>query len=168
MNKSVRTKFLSVFGVLAVMLSMAVGTQGAQAVQGPPTRDASIQSGVILGIFGTACIPSSSVCWPGGTLSVSVSGDKKKINGQSADVADLIGSRGSGAVLCNWHIDFSDHDTNGKDTYRSQGVNHKACTGSRIERIVSSPRTASSKAVQTCSELWSQGALVKKVCINLG
>ncbi|MBF4632746.1 hypothetical protein ITJ42_16115 [Clavibacter michiganensis subsp. phaseoli] len=168
MKKTFRTRLLAACGALAVVLGTAVGAQSAEAVQPPPTRDASIQSGVILGIFGAACFPQTNLCFPGGTLSVSVSGDKKRINGQSADVADLIGSNSSGAVLCNWHIDFSDHNTNGKDTYRNNGTNHSACTTARVSRNIQYARTASSTAVQTCSELWSQGVQLKRTCINLG
>ncbi|MET3451266.1 hypothetical protein [Curtobacterium sp. 1544] len=156
MRQHVRNLVLAVVGGAAALTLTLGGVQTAQA------------SGVILGVFGTACLPGGGLCWPGGTLSVSVSGSGKKIAGQSADVQDLIGSRGSGAVLCNWHIDFSDHNSKGKDTYRSDGAVHKGCTGARISRNVSKGRTASSSAVQTCSELWSQGAQVHRTCINLG
>lgn len=164
MKASSKTTLMSACAAVAVLLLAVSGAQSAQAAD--PISEQ--KSGVVVGIIGSSCIPMTGICYPGGTLSVSVSGDKKYIKYQSADVTDLIGTGGSGGYYCNWHIDFSDHDANGQDTYHTQSVNHPGCTGARLERHSFRPRSASPNAVQTCSELWSEGAQVGKVCINLG
>lgn len=167
-----RTTLISACAGITVLLITATGAQTARASDAVAvqTKDpmSAQQTGVIVGVFGAACVPTTNVCWPGGTLSVGISGDKKYIGSESADVTDLIGTGGSGGYFCNWHIDFSDHDTNGNDTYHSHGVNHPACTTARLVRDTYIPRSASRNAVQSCSELWSEGAQVAKVCIDLG
>lgn len=142
----------------------AVGTMGAAILLGGAPAYAS---GVIGQPFGTACIPHTDICWPGSEIWTGVAGSGDKVTEQDAQIKDVIGGSGNGGYLCNWRIDFSDQNSDGKNTYYSTGTTNTGCTTKEISRTSTYKRTLAKGTVQTCATLYDQENAIVRACIDV-